>query len=69
MFARVEVMVPKLADGALLELPHDVFGVPNCTWFGTLNISIRNCNARPSEIRKSLKVEKSMFTCFGPLRL
>ena len=69
MLARVEVIVPKLAEGALLELPQPVFGVPNSTWFGALNISMRNCSAWRSVIMKSLNTEKSMFTCFGPRRL
>jgi hypothetical protein len=38
----VPVIVPKLADAALFELPQPVFGVPSSTWFGALNISMRN---------------------------
>jgi hypothetical protein len=47
---------------ATFELPQDVLGLPHSTWFGALNISMRNCSACRSAMRKSLIVEKSMFT-------
>ena len=68
MLALVPVIWPKLADGALFELPHDALGTSHSTWLGALNISIRNCRDCFSVTRKSLIVEKSKFTCLGPRR-
>src|SRR6266568_6253071 len=69
MLAAVPRIWPKLVGAATFELPHDVLGLPHSTWFGALNISMRNCSACRSAIRKSLMVEKSMFTWCGPIRL
>src|ERR1700757_292822 len=69
MLTLVEVIVPKVADGSTLEVPQPVAGLPNSTWLGALNISMRNWSVCFSAMRKSLSVEKSKFTCVGPTRL
>src|ERR1700730_6064054 len=69
MFAAVPRIWPKLVGAATFELPHDALGLPHSTWFGALNISMRNWSACRSAIRKSLIVGKSMFTWCGPFRL
>ena len=59
MLAAVPRIWPKLVVGATFELPQDAFGLPHSTWFGALNISMRNWIACRSAIRKSLIAEKS----------
>ncbi|MEO8127883.1 MAG: hypothetical protein ABJF23_12135 [Bryobacteraceae bacterium] len=41
MFARADVIVPKFAVAALLQLPRPVFGVPNTTVKWHVNVILR----------------------------
>src|SRR5260370_41739761 len=68
MLALVEVIVPKVACGSAFEFPQPVAGFPNSTWLGALNISMRNWSVCLSARRKSLIVEKSKFSCLGPIK-
>src|SRR5579871_371107 len=69
MLAAVDRIWPKLFGGATFELHHEALGLPHSTWFGALNISVRNSSAWRSVMRKLLMAEKSKFTCLGEIRL
>src|SRR4051794_17255878 len=70
MEAVVPVMVPNVAIGAGPEPPPQLApGLPSSTWFGALNISMRNSMFLFSAIWKYFVSETSSFPRHGPLRM
>src|SRR5690349_19651661 len=67
----VDVILPNVEAGFGFD-PFPQLNCPplfNSTWFGALNISVRNSSALRSPMRKYLTTEMSSFPSHGPRRL